>query len=410
MAQAAQHQPAPATAKAEDGQVTARPAAATVEDAVVSEVLAQVPVSGTLVARQEVQIFPQVQGFEITELLVEPGDRVEKGQLLARLSDATLKAQLAQAEAEYQRAEAGLSQSRSQIASAAASLNQATSALERVQRLQRSGNASQATLDQAVSAEASARAAAASAGDGVAVAQAQVAQAEAARDIARLNVERTEIKAPVAGVVSNRTAELGAIAASGAQPLFTMTANGQIEVAGEVIETALEQLKVGDPALMRVAGVGDVTGEVRLVPASVDPVTRLGIVRVSLEANPALRTGLFASGWITTERRDAVTVPAGAILASDDPAGGVVQVVKNDRIETRPVRAGLLWDGRREIIEGLAAGETVLARAAAFFSNGDPVEPVRAGAAEPALQAKAPAPETVAAAPKAEPAAPGKAP
>lgn len=389
--------PTPAAAPGGEAATTARPAAATVENAVIGEVMAQVSVSGTLVARQEVQIYPQVQGFEITELLVEPGDTVEQGQLLARLSDATLKAQLAQAEAEYQRSEAGLSQARSQIASAAASENQAASALERVQRLQRSGNASQAALDQAVSAEASARAGAASAADGVAVAQAQVAQAAAARDIARLNVSHTEIKAPVAGVVSNRTAELGAIAGSGAQPLFTLIGNGQIEVAGEVIETALEQLNVGDQALMRVAGVGEVKGEVRLVPASVDPVTRLGIVRVSLEANPSLRTGLFASGWITTERRDAVTVPSSAILASDNPVGEVVQVVQGNRIETRPVKAGLLWQGRREIIEGVAVGETVIARAAAFFRDGDPVDPVSAST-QPA-QAPAETPATQATAP-----------
>lgn len=386
----AQQSAAPAVAGGE-AATAARPAAATVESAVIGEVMAQVSVSGTLVARQEVQIYPQVQGFEITELLVEPGDTVEQGQLLARLSDATLKAQLAQAEAEYQRSEAGLSQARSQIASAAASENQAASALERVQRLQRSGNASQAALDQAVSAEASARAGAASAADGVAVAQAQVVQAAAARDIARLNVAHTEIKAPVAGVVSNRNAELGAIAGSGAQPLFTLIGNGQIEVAGEVIETALEQLNVGDTALMRVAGVGEVSGEVRLVPASVDPVTRLGIVRVSLEANPSLRTGLFASGWITTERRDAVTVPSSAVLASDNPVGEVVQVVRDNRIQTRPVKAGLLWQGRREIIEGVAVGETVVARAAAFFRDGDPVDPVSASTQQAQAPAETPA-------------------
>jgi len=371
--------------------VESRPAAATVARATVAEVVARVPVSGTLVAQQEIQVFPQVSGYEIVEIAVDAGDRVEKGALLARLSDLTLNAQLQQAEAEYMRAEAALRQARSQVASTEAALNQAAAALERAQALRRSGSASQAALDQAISAEASARAAAASAADGVAVAQAALAQAAAARDIARLNVERTRIVAPEAGVISARTAELGAIAGTGQAPLFTLVAGGRIELAGEIIETALGDLKMGDPATVRVAGVGEVEGTVRLVPAAVDPVTRLGVVRISLGDDPALRTGLFATGWIITERRQAVTVPASAVLTA---AGHeTVQVVRNGRIETREVEAGLLWEDLREIRAGLEAGETVVARAGAFFRDGDPIDAVEpaAPAGEPGGTA-APAP------------------
>ncbi|MEF9605628.1 efflux RND transporter periplasmic adaptor subunit, partial [Paracoccus sp. PXZ] len=78
-----------------------------------------------------------------------------------------------------------------------------------------------------------------------------------------------------------------------------------------------------------------------------------------------------ASGWIVTDRRQAVTVPASAILA--DASGERVQVVRDGRIETRKVRGGLLWQGRREILEGIAAGEQVVARAGAFFRSGDQV-------------------------------------
>lgn len=400
---AAQQPDAPATTKAAaaagEEAATRRPAAATVEAARMAEMLAQVPVSGTLVARQEVQVYPQVSGYEIEQIVVEAGDTVKAGDVLARLSDATLSAQLAQADAELQRAEAALKQARSQIASGEATLNQATAALDRAQRLQQSGNVSQASLDQAIAAEASARAAAASSADAVAVTQAQVAQAEAARGLAQLDLDRTAIKAPVGGVVSARTARLGAIASSGGDPLFTLIADGEIEVAGEVIETALDQLNAGDPAEMRVAGVGAVPGSVRLVPASVDPVTRLGIVRVQLQSSPALRVGLFASGWITTEQRMALTVPATAVISSNTGEAGaeIVQVVRDNRVETRPVTAGLLWNGRREIRAGLNEGELVLARAAAFFRNGDPVDPVpvppeTAQAGTPAAAATAPIP------------------
>ncbi|WP_207103023.1 efflux RND transporter periplasmic adaptor subunit, partial [Paracoccus shandongensis] len=228
---------------------------------------------------------------------------------------------------------------------------------------------------------ANARAQAASAADGLAVARAALAQAEAARRIADLNLNRAAITAPVAGTVVARSAELGALAGAATDPLFTLLADGAVEMSAEVIETALASLKVGDPAEITVAGAGPVAGQVRLVPASVDPVTRLGVMRIAMDKAAGVRTGQFASGWVITDRRQAVTVPASAVLADD--AGERVQVVKDGRVETRPVRAGLLWNGRREITEGLAPGEPVITRSGAFFRTGDQVRPVAAEGAGP---------------------------
>ncbi|WP_220443768.1 efflux RND transporter periplasmic adaptor subunit [Paracoccus luteus] len=379
-------EPAPAAAAAVAPTVTVAPAAR-------SEVQARVPLSGTLVARSEVQVYPEVAGFQITALGAEAGDRVEKGQELARLSADTLRAQLAQAEAEHQRAQAGVSQAQSQIASAEAALTQAVTALERAQQLRRGGNTSQAALDQAVAAEAAAQAAAASATDGLAVAQAARAQAAAARDVAQLNMDRTVIRAPVDGRVTARAAQLGALSAAGGDPLFTLIADGTLEMQGEVIETALLDLRIGQRADLDVAGVGAVVGEVRQLPASVDPTTRLGEVRIALPADDRLRPGLFASGTITTARRIAVTVPATAVLA--DAAGERVQIVRDGTIDSRPVRAGLLWQGLREIAGGVAEGEMVVVRAGAFFRSGDPVIAVQADAAT-AAPADGPGAETLA--------------
>ena len=353
----------------------------TVAAAARTEVQARVPVSGSIVARQLVRVFPQVQGPELTEILVEAGDSVTKGQVLARLSTDTLAAQLEQARAEYQRAEAGIGQAQSNIDSASASLTQAQSVLERVQRLREGGTASQSALDDAVAAEANARAQAASAADGLAVARAALAQAEAARRIAELNLERAEIVAPVDGVVVTRNAELGTLAAAGGDPMFVLLADGEVEMSAEVIETALGNLKPGDAAEVTVAGAGTVPGTVRLVPASVDPVTRLGVMRIALDDDEGIRIGQFASGWVITDRHQAVTVPASAVLADD--TGERVQVVRNGAVETRPVRAGLLWDGRREIVEGLAQGEQVIVRSGAFFRTGDQVRPVAAEGDQP---------------------------
>ncbi|SIR11815.1 RND family efflux transporter, MFP subunit [Paracoccus thiocyanatus] len=361
---------APALAETAQGAAPAERPVVTLAQAERGWIEARVPVSGSLVARQEVQVHALVSGHEITGIEAEVGDSVTAGQVLARLSEDVLSAELAQAEAEYQRAEAGISQAESQIASADASLTQAVAVLERTRSLRQSGNASQAVLDQAIATEASARAALASASDGLGVARAALAQAHAARRIARLNLDHARITAPVAGVVVARSARLGAI--PGGEPLFTLIAAGEVELEADVIETALSQLQPGDAAEIEVAGLGRVQGRLRLSPAAVDPVTRLGQARIALDPVPGLRPGLFASGWVITDRRQAVTVPASAVLA--DASGERVQVVKDGRIDTREVRAGQIWQGRREILEGVEAGEAVVARAGAFFRSGDQVQ------------------------------------
>lgn len=330
----------------------------------------RVPVSGSLLAQRSVQVHANVAGYEIREIRAEVGDRVKAGDVLVVLADDTLKAQLAQAEAEEARAKAGVSQAESQIASAEASLTQAATALQRTRALRESGNASQSVLDQAVATEAAARAAAASASDGLGVARAAQQEAAAARRIAVLNLGYAQVMAPVDGVVVARTAELGALSGS-SDPLFTLIDKGEIEMAADVIETTLGSLKTGDPALIQVAGLGEIKGHIRLVPAAVDAITRLGSARIALEADPRLRIGLYAQGWVVSDEREAVTVPASAILADD--SGDRVQVVKDGKVDSRPVRAGIIWQDRREILEGVAPGETVIARAGAFFRSGDMV-------------------------------------
>ncbi|WBU54730.1 efflux RND transporter periplasmic adaptor subunit [Paracoccus sp. SCSIO 75233] len=361
-----------AEAEAQAQEVQAQ--AATVSAARMAPIEIRVPMSGSLVPRQEALVYPQLSGYEIMELLAEPGDQVSRGQVLARLSDLTVRAQLAQAEAEAQRAGAAVGQARSEIDRAEAALVQAAAALERTRRLQRGGTATQAALDQVVANEAAARAASASATDGLAVAEAAKATADAAVEIARLNLARTEITAPVDGIVTDRNAQIGAVGSAAGEPMFTIVAGGEIEWSAEIIETALERLAVDDPAVASVAGLGEVQGVVRRLPAAVDPVTRLGELRVSLEQVPGLRSGLFASGWVVVDRHEGLSVPMAAVLSSGDVE--VVQVARDGIIETREVVAGAIWQGRREILSGLEEGEMVVSRAGAFFRDGDRVNAV----------------------------------
>lgn len=353
---------------------------ATLATTKMTEVQDRIAISGSLVAREKVVVHPLVSGFEITDILVDIGDRVSQGQVLARLADQTLKAQAAQALAEERRAQALVGQAENQIVLAKANLNQTETAYERAQQLRRGGTTSQANLDQAINAVEAARAQAASAEDGLAVARAALAQAQAARDIAQINLTRAVITAPVAGLIVDRTAQQGAIANAGGAPLFTLIAKGQIEVEAEIVETALGQIAIGDEVLLNVASVGMIPGTLRRLPASVDPISRLGLVRIGVADDPRLKTGLYASGWIIADKRRALTVPASAVLNQ----GGmdVVQLVVDGVVETRPVQAGLLWQDRREIQKGLEQNDHIIARAGAFFRDGARVQPAKGTAPE----------------------------
>jgi len=346
----------------------------TVATAKQAEVVNRVSISGTLEPYREVLVYPLVTGFPIEALMVDVGAEVAKGDTLAQLNVDTLNAQLSQAKAEFARAEAGVRQAQSQITSAKASAAQARSVLERNQQLDRSGNVTQAALDQAVANSQTADAAAASAEDGLEVARAQVLQAQAQLDIAQLDLDHATIKAPTAGIISARNAQVGAIASNSAEPLFRMIQDGVIEVQADVIETELAQISVGDPAQLEIPGAGTVEGTVRLVAPTVDATNRLGDVRVSLEGSNMLRTGLFAGGWIITDRHEGLTVPTTAILT--DAKGDYLLEVQDNTLIRRDVTAGFIWNDIREVISGLDDGAIVVARASAFFSDGDKVNPV----------------------------------
>lgn len=373
--------PARAQDQAAAAPITApRPPAVTIEAVTEHELLRTVPVAGTLVPREEVLVYPQTSGHAIQELLADVGDRVEQDDVLARLNARTLRAQLAEAEAEHARAEAGVRQAESQISSSEATLQQAEQALGRAQRLRSSGTTTQSALDEALAAQRTAKAAVDSAIGGLAVAKAQLQQAEAGHAIARLNFENAELRAPVGGIISERNGQIGAIASASGEPIFRIIRSGEVEVAADVLETELGLVSPGDPAELTVAGIGPVQGTVRLVLPVVEAASRLGTVRIALEPRDGLRPGLFAGGRIVADRLRSLTVPGTAVLSDNEE--DFVLLVESGRLERRPVLAGLLWEGRRQILRGLEPGDDVVARAGAFYGDGDAIRPVRAEPAE----------------------------
>ncbi|HEY8566314.1 MAG TPA: efflux RND transporter periplasmic adaptor subunit [Beijerinckiaceae bacterium] len=339
------------------------------------ELVERLVVSGTVIAREEVMVVAEVDGLRVTEILVDEGDAVKRGQVLARLDRRQLDIQLAQNDASAARVEASIAQARTQIPQAEATLAEARPALERAESLRRSGNVTDASYEQRLSALRGAEARLSAAREGLKFAESEKATIQAQRRDIMLKIERAEIKAPVAGIVSRRNARLGAIAAPGAtEPLFRLIQDGALELEAEVLDVRLTRVREGQPASVTAEVGRQVEGRVRLVPAEVDRTTRLGRVRVALPKDDAFRLGAFARAALEVARVNAVSVPASALVFG---TGGVtIQVVEGDRVRVRPVKTGISADGTVEIVEGLAGGETVIAKAGAFLRDGDAVKPV----------------------------------
>jgi HlyD family secretion protein len=335
-------------------------------------------VSGTLVARDEVLLAAEVEGLRIVELLADEGDSVVAGQVLARLARDTVTVQLAQNDAALARSEAGIAQARNQIVQAEATAVEARAALARTQALKLTGNATQEILDQRTSLARGAEARLAAAQDGLALAEADRAQSRAQRKELELKLARTEIRTPVAGIVSRRTARVGTNTALGGDALFRIIVNGEVELEAEVLEMHLPRLSVGAPVEVFAASGRSVTGRVRLLPAEVDRTSRIGRVRIALPRDPDLRIGAFARARVIIARRDAVAVPSSAVVFGE--GGATVQTLRDNKVVVLPVTVGITAEGYSEIRSGLSDGQAVVARAAGFLRQGDTVRPVAAAA------------------------------
>ena len=359
-----------------------RPPTVTVVPAVRGAITETVVVTGTLVPREEVMVSPQLDGLAVTAILAEEGDMVQAGQVLARLSRDVLDASLAQNTAQIAHAQAAAAQAQSGLAEAEANRSEADAALARARDLVGSGTTSRETFDQreAAARTGAARVTAAEAAQHLAQADLMLGQAQ--RQELLVRVARTEIRAPVAGRISRRTARLGAVVGSAGEPLFRLIEDDAVELEGDVPEAELAQLRPGQPAMLHVAGHdADLAGRVRLVAPEVSRTTRLGRVRVALDdgaggSGTGLPIGGFARATVETARHEGVLVPLSAILFGPD--GPRVQVVASGVVETRPVQLGVRDEARAEIVEGLRAGETVIAVSGSFVRGGDRVVPVPA--------------------------------
>jgi len=185
------------------------------------------------------------------------------------------------------------------------------------------------------------------------------------------------IQAPAAGVVISRSAVVCTLASARGEPLFRIAAKGEMELLAETPVKTLASVASNQPAKIAIVGAGELPGTVRIFSVAINPTTQLGQIRLFIGSDPKLRVGAFGRATIDVGRRCGPAIPLSAVLYG--PGGAVVQVVRDNRIETRRVSVGLLAAGQAEIREGLTEGEMVVARAGAFVREGDRVRAITAG-------------------------------
>jgi HlyD family secretion protein len=294
--------------------------------------------------------------------------------VLARLDRSQIDAQIAQNDAATARADAAIAQARSAVDQAQAQLGFAKDDYDRAAKLGPQIMAA-ASIEQRETALRTATAQLAVAQHALDVAQADRKSRDGERRELEVRLARTEVKAPFAGLISERKARLGAIAASAGEPLFRIIENGDIDLEAEAPEQALPRLEIGMSAKLSLPGVASpVVGTVRLIAAQVDKASRTGKVRIALAPGAPARIGGFASAEVVIARSQGVGVPASAV--ERDAAGARTLVVRDGVVEQRKVTIGVAEGDALEIASGIASGETVVARAAAFLRPGDRVRAV----------------------------------
>jgi RND family efflux transporter MFP subunit len=303
--------------------------------------------TGTLAARRELPVGSVGEGGQVVSVLVEAGQWVGQGQVLA-VVDRSVQTQQAASQA-----------ANIQVAQADANLAQAN--LDRALRLVKGGFISKADVDRLTATRDAAAAR-------VRVARAQLGELQART--ARLN-----IRAPAAGLVLERNIEPGQVVGPASGVLFRIAKGGEMELQAALSESDLAQLAPGVTAEVTPVGTDkSFKGQIWQLSPVINPQTRQGTARVALAYDPALRPGGFASATIRSGTVVAPVLPESAIL-SDDRGSFVYVVGRDNKVRRQPVKTGMVTEQGITVVEGLNGTERIVLRAGGFLAPGDKVIP-----------------------------------
>ncbi|TRW18096.1 efflux RND transporter periplasmic adaptor subunit [Glacieibacterium frigidum] len=318
-----------------------------------SAVADEVRVTGSIAARRDMPVGVQGEGGLVTRVLVDAGQFVRRGQVLASI-DRSVQVQQVAAMA------AGIRTARADAALAQAELDRAA-------KLVSKGFISKADIDRKTATRDANLAR-------VSVAQAQLGEMQA-------RVARLDVRAPAAGLVLARSVEAGQVVGAGGAPLFRIAEGGVLEMRAQVAEQDMARLKTGLPASVRPVGsTTDYRGRIWLLDPVIDVASRQGIARIALAYSPGLRVGAFANASIAAGETTQPLLPQSAIQV--DGEGSYVYVVNADNtVARRPIVQGRVSDTGVGITRGLSGNEKVVVSAGAFLKPGEKVVPVAAARA-----------------------------
>lgn len=330
-----------------------QPASLTVTtDTVRHDTLGQTIVgNGVVAAHREVIVGSEASGLRLTDVLVKQGERVEEGQVIARLDDSLLKAQLAEQDAA--------------IDSAEATLANAVSTGERSQRLVKSGTVSRETAEQNATTVATARAA--------------LAQAQAALNTLDVQLRRTEIRAPFAGIVSARPAVPGIIVQASTE-IARIQENGALEARIDLPEHTISTLQPGTDAVVTAPDGRRIAAELGSIDEVVDIDTHLALAVIPLPPDTGLKAGMFVTAEISVGGAESLTV-ADRALTWQEGKTAVFRVGADDTVAAVPVEVGLRSAGRVAVAGDLTPGDRVVTSGAGFLQDGNRVRLVTEQAA-----------------------------
>ncbi|MFO1255164.1 MAG: efflux RND transporter periplasmic adaptor subunit [Sphingomonadaceae bacterium] len=304
--------------------------------------------TGTLAARREMPVGIAGEGGQVISVLVEPGQWVRQGQVLAVIDRSVqVQQQVSQA---------------AQIQAAQANAELAESNYQRAQQLVGKGFISKAEVDRL------------RAQRDAAVAQVKVAGAQLG--VLQAQSRRLNVVAPAAGLVLERRIEPGQVVSAGSGVLFRLAKGGEIEMKAQLGETDLASLNPGVSAEVTPVGTDkSFTGSVWQIAPVIDPSNRQGIARIALSYAPELRPGGFATATIKSGTMVAPLLPESAVL-SDNQGSYVYVVGKDNKVTRRAVKQGRITPQGIVIVEGLDGSERVVLRAGGFLQPGETIKPV----------------------------------
>lgn len=327
----------------------ARPAlTVTVTRAQTQNLSQRVSANGTVAAWQEASIGAEIGGLRLTEVRVNVGDQVKAGQVLAVFAADNVLAEINQAKAAMNEAKAVAAEAQANA--------------DRARALQPSGVISAQQFNQSLTAEATAKA--------------RVESAQALMAVHELRLRQTQVKAPDSGVISSRSASVGAVVGLGTE-LFRQIRGNRLEWRADMVSSDLFQIKAGQKVHIQAAAGGTVTGTVRMVAPTVDGQNRTGTVYVDLPSNAmsSLKPGMYARGDFEFGSSSAAMVPQQSVVIRDG-FSQIFVVQADQRVKLYKVNLGRRQGEWLEVTSGLPAEANVVVRGAGFLTAGDLVKVV----------------------------------